>query len=420
MNLAKYLILKRCVRGFDMDVYVARQPIFNKNKKIYGYELLFREGPANFFSGIDGNTATSKVLSNSFFTIGMEKITGNKLAFVNFTRDLLIRYVPMLFPNNIMVVEILEDVEPEEDVIAVCQDIASKGYHIALDDFFFRSEMEPLIAVANIVKIDFRATSWDNIGKYVEKLSTRHTYLLAEKVETHEEFQKALGMGFHYFQGYFFSKPEVLAGKDITSAQMNLLEIMAEVNNDDFKFRKVERIIERDVAISYKLLRYINSAYFRRVNEIYSISQAIVLLGENGIRSFLSLIAMTRLASDKPDELIRSSIIRAKFCELIGKMSRANVKPSELFTLGLFSSIDAILDDTMESLMAKLPLSEALKSALIHGKGALSNYLDLAMSYEKGDWGRVSELQASMNLDEDQLPLYFIEALSWADAFTVI
>jgi c-di-GMP-related signal transduction protein len=403
-----------------MDVYVARQPIFNKKKKIYGYELLFRDGTANFFSGIDGNTATSKVLSNSFFTIGIEKITGNKLAFVNFTRDLLIKHVPMLFPNHIMVVEILEDVEPEEDVIAVCQNISEKGYHIALDDFFFRSGMEPLIDIANTIKIDFRSTSPEDIEKYVEKLSHNNVYLLAEKVETNDEFQKALEMGFHYFQGYFFSKPEVLIGQDISSAQMNLLEIMAEVNKEDFKFRKVEKIIERDVAISYKLLRYINSAYFRRVNEIYSINQAIVLLGENGIRSFLSLIAMSKLASDKPDELIRGSIIRAKFCELVGKMSRTNVKPSELFTLGLFSSIDAILNDTMENLMAKLPLSESLKKALIHNEGVLSDYLRLALSYEKGDWAGVSDLEEAMNLDKNKLPLCYIEALNWADAFTAI
>ncbi|MBN1850465.1 MAG: HDOD domain-containing protein [Deltaproteobacteria bacterium] len=403
-----------------MEVYVARQPIFNKKKKIYGYELLFRDGTANFFSGIDGNTATSKVLSNSFFTIGIEKITGNKLAFVNFTRDLLIRHVPMLFPNHIMVVEVLEDVEPEENVIAVCREISAEGYHIALDDFFFRSEMEPLVAIANTIKIDFRATSIEEIEEYIQKLSRNNLYFLAEKVETYEEFQRALAMGFHYFQGYFFSRPEVLTGQDISSAQMNLLEIMAEVNKEDFEFRKIEKIIERDVAISYKLLRYMNSAYFRRVNEIYSINQAIVLLGENGIRSFLSLIAMSKLASDKPDELVRSSIIRAKFCELVGKMSRTAVNPSELFTLGLFSSIDAILNDTMENLMAKLPLSEALKKALIHGEGDLNDYLRLAVSYERGDWADVSDLEEAMNLDKKDLPTCYMEALNWADAFTSI
>ena len=401
-----------------MEVYVARQPIFRKNKKIYGYELLFREGMSNFFSGIDGNTATSKVLSNSFFTIGIEKITGKKLAFINFTRDLLLRQVPRLFPKERIVVEILEDVEPEENVVDACRVISQEGYGIALDDFFYKSGMEPLIAVANIIKFDFRSTPLEEITTNLERLSGYGVSFLAEKVETNEEFKTALEMGFDYFQGYFFSKPEIIVGKDISSAQMNLLEIMAEVNKSNFKFSKVEEIIARDVSISYKLMRYINSAYFRRVAEISSIKQAIVLLGENGIRSFLSLIAMTKLAGDKPDELIRSSIIRAKFCELVGKNNGSKVNPSELFTLGLFSSIDAILNDTMENLMEKLPLSKNIKDALIHGKGELNDYLRLSICYEKGNWEEVSELKETIGLDEKELPSYFMEALIWADTIT--
>ena len=191
-----------------MEVFVARQPIFNKNKKIYGYELLFREGMDNFFpADMDGNTATSKVLSNSFFTIGIEKITGTKRAFVNFTRDLLLRQVPMLFPKDIMVVEVLEDVEPEEDVVDMCREVSSKGYTIALDDFFYRTEMKPLIAMANIIKIDFRATPFDEVVRFVEELSQFEVNLLAEKVETNEEFQKALEIGFHYFQGSVWKCP---------------------------------------------------------------------------------------------------------------------------------------------------------------------------------------------------------------------
>ncbi|MBW2609812.1 MAG: HDOD domain-containing protein [Deltaproteobacteria bacterium] len=403
-----------------MEVFVARQPIFNKNKKIYGYELLFREGMANYFSGIDGNIASSKVLSNSFFNIGIEKITGRKMAFVNFTRDLLLSKVPLLFPSETMVVEVLEDVEPEKDVIDACREISMQGYNIALDDFVFQSEMKPLIEMAKIIKIDFRSLSLEAIATCIENLSHYGVSLLAEKVETHEELKTAMDMGFDYFQGYFFSKPEILKGRDISSAQMNLLEIMAEVNKSDFKFRKVEEIIARDVAISYKLLRYINSAYYRRVSEISSIKQAIVLLGEQGIRSFLSLIAMTKLAHDKPDELIRSSIIRAKFCETIGKKDGSGVNPSELFTLGLFSSIDAILNDTMENLMEKLPLSEGLKSALIHGEGGLNDYLNLAIRYEKGDWKEVSELEVLMGLNEGDLPDCFMEAISWADTFTAL
>ncbi|MDB9822165.1 HDOD domain-containing protein [Deltaproteobacteria bacterium] len=403
-----------------MNIYVARQPIFNKDKEIFGYELLFREGMSNFFPGIDGNTATSKVLSNSFFSMGIEKITGNKFAFINFTSDLIKKQVPQLFPKEKLVVELLEDVEPEEKVISACMEISQQGYSIALDDFFYREGMEPLIDLANIIKIDFMAISIEDIAIIIKRLSAFNISLLAEKVETNEQFEIALKMEFKYFQGYFFSKPEIIEGRDISTTQMNLLEMMAEVNKSDFKFQKVEEIIARDVAITYKLMRYINSAYFSRINEISSIKQAIVLLGERGIRNFLSLIAMTKLAEDSPNELVRSSIIRAKFCELVGVNNGSKVNPSELFTLGLFSSIDVILHDTMENLMGKLPLSDSLNKALIHGEGELNDYLRLAICYEKGDWKGVSEFKTKIVKNEEDLPDYFMDALTWADALTSI
>jgi c-di-GMP-related signal transduction protein len=399
-----------------MDIYVARQPIFQKNKTILGYELLFRDGTSNIFSGIDGNTATSNVLSNSYLSIGIENIAGNNLAFINFTRDLLLQRTPLLFSKEKLVVEVLEDVQPEEAVISACKELSDKGYKIALDDFFYHSDMTPLIELADIIKFDFRMTDIAQIKKIISKLSGYELKFLAEKVETYEEFQNAINMGFEYFQGYFFSKPEIIKGKDLSSAQMNLFEIVAEVNKSDFQFSKVETIIARDVAISYKLMRYINSAFFRRDRKISSIKQAIALLGEKGIRNFLSLISMAKLAENKPDELIRSSIIRAKFLELLGEEIKSGINTSELFTLGLFSSIDAVLDDSMENLMSKLPLSDKLKKALVYGEGQLNDYLRLAMCYEKGDWEGVSDCSAALKINSKLLPQIFIDAIMWAEA----
>ena len=401
-----------------MDIYVARQPIFNQEKKIFGYELLFRDSMKNVFSGIDGNTATSKVLSNSFLNIGIDRLIGRGVAFINFTKELLVNQLPKLFPNNQMVIEVLEDVDPDSAVINACKELSSLGYTIALDDFFYRKGMEPLIAASDIIKFDFRAMPPEKMASLAEKLKKYNKKLLAEKVETNEEFDFALKMGFKYFQGYFFSKPEIIGGKDITPAQINMLEIMSEVNRPNFTFSKVEQIITRDVSISYKLLRYINSAYYRRMNEISSIKQAITLLGERGIRSFLSLIAMTNLSQDKPDELIRSSIIRAKFCELMANCIVTRPDSSELFTLGLFSSIDAILDDTMENIMGKLPLSEAIKVALINGEGKLKPYLEMAKCYERGDWEGYTKITNDVRIVDEKLPDFFLEALTWADVIT--
>jgi c-di-GMP-related signal transduction protein len=403
-----------------MDIYVARQPIFDIKKCIFGYELLFRSDIINFFPEIEGNSATSQLLSNSFFNIGIEKIAGSNLAFINFTQDLLLKQLPLMFSQDRLVVEILEDVQPLKGVIEACQEIALNGYIIVLDDFFYKPSLEPLIEVADIIKIDVKATPLEEIGELVKKMTERGVDLLAEKVETHDEYKKALKMGFRYFQGFFFSKPEVLLGKEISTPQMQLLEIMAEVNKEDFEFNRLEKMIVRDAAISYKLMRLINSAFFKRAKEISSIRQAIVMIGEAGIRRFLSLISMAGLAANKPDELIRVSLVRAKFCELLGNHSDNGVEPSELFTLGLFSLIDAIMDDSMENLMSQIPLSGNIKEALISGTGDLSDYLSLVKSYEKGCWGEIEEAANIMGIDQGDLPRQYMESLSWADSMNVL
>ncbi len=403
-----------------MEVYVARQPIFNTKQKIFGYELLFRGGTSNAFPDIDGDTATSKVLANSFFNFGIEHIAGGKKAFVNFTQELLIKKVPLMFPVDTLVVEVLENVKPEKEVIEACKEIASQGYGIALDDFFYETGLDPLIALANIIKMDFRATPIDTIQEYVEKLSKYPVKFLAEKVETHEEFQTALEMGFEYFQGYFFSKPQIVAGKDVSPSKITLVQIVAEANKEDFNFEELEKLIARDVSMSYKLMRYINSAFFRRVHEVSSIKQAIVMLGEMGLRRFISLIVMAKLASDKPSELIRTSIVRARLCEQLGQYGPSGIDGSELFTLGLFSLIDAIMDQEMESLMEKLPLSENIKKALVSGEGVLGQYLRLAQCYEAGDWKGFAESVKKLGIDEEKVPECYMEALGWANSLDAL
>lgn len=403
-----------------MEVYIARQPIFNKKQKVKAYELLCRDGLVNRCSERDGNRATSKLLSNSFLGFGIQQLTGGKRAFVNFTRELLLEKVPCMFPSDILVVEILEDIEPDKEVINACKEIKDLGYDLALDDFVYKPSLVPLIELSSVIKLDFRVTPKDLIKHYIDKLVEYRVKFLAEKIETYDEFKEAVEMGFHLFQGYFFSKPHVFKEKDIAPSKLNLLRIMAEVNKEGFKFEELDKLIKRDVSISYKLLRYINSAYFRRLKEISSIKQAIVLLGEVGIKRFLSLITMTRLASNKPDELIRSSVIRARFCELLGKGCGAREDISELFTLGLFSLIDAILDSPMELLMNRLPLSDDLKKALISRQGKLSPYLELVCAYEAGKWDEISQIARDLGISELKLPEYYIDSVVWSDSYASI
>ena len=399
-----------------MEVYVARQPIFNRSKRIYGYELLFRGGSANAFPPIDGDTATSKLLSSSFFNVGIEQLTGGRKAFVNFTEELLVKRIPVLFPKDVLVVEILENVNPHNGVVEACREIAKQGYLVALDDFFYNTEWDALISLANIIKIDFLATPIETIKAYVQKLARPGLKFLAEKVETYEEFQTALDLGFEFFQGYFFSKPQMVEGKDISPSKINLLQLVAEANRPDFRFEELEKIVSRDVSISYKLMRYINSPFFKRVHEISSIKQAVVLLGEEGMKRFISLIVMAKLASDKPEELVRTSIIRARLCELLGKYAQTQIDGSELFTLGLFSLIDAIMDQKMETVMQKLPLAEPIKKALTSGEGRLADYLKVATSYEAGDWEGFARSTQRLGIEQERVPKLYLEALGWADS----
>jgi EAL and modified HD-GYP domain-containing signal transduction protein len=401
-----------------MDVYVARQPIFNKRKRIYGYELLFRDGMVNAFPDVDGDAATSRVLSSSFLSNGIERITGGRKAFVNFTEKMITEKIPTMFPKKTLMVEILEDMEPSAAVVTACREMAKQGYNFVLDDFVYKPEMKPLLSLARIVKFDFRASSIKEIEAAIIELAGYRVKLLAEKIETHEEFQQALNMGFEYFQGYFFSKPEILKSKDISPSKITLLSIMSEANREDFRITELEKFVLRDLSINYKLMRYINSAYFGMFKKVNSVKQTIVLLGMKEVRRFISLIAMAQLVSGKPDELIRASLIRARLCENLGKAAIGK-NSSELFTLGLFSFIDAILNDEMGNIMENLPLSENIKKALTGGEGELADYLTLVSCYETGDWEKVATLAAKTGLNEEKMPELYMDAVAWADSIPI-
>ena len=399
---------------------MARQPIFSRKKELYGYELLFREGISNYFPDIDGDIATSKVLSGSFLLPGIERLIGfgRRYAFINFTENLLKRKVALLFPKKFLVVEILEDIIPDEDLIEACRYIYHQGYILALDDFFFRQELTPFIEIAEIIKFDILQSSLEEIRADMEQLSKYKLRFLAEKVEDYGQFREALEMGFSYFQGYFFRRPELIKGKEIPPLKLNLLQLMSEVNKEDFEIAKVEKIIKRDISLSYKLLRLINSAYFRRVQEVTSIKQAMVLIGEDKIRQFISFIALSGIGVEKPTELISNSIIRAKFCELLGERITLRYERSEYFTLGLFSLIDAIMDEEMEHILQDLPLSMDIKDALIRREGELYDILALVIAYERADWKSVKDLAMKFSLPEAQLPSLYMESIKWTDSFT--
>ena len=398
-----------------MDVFVARQPIFNTQKKIYAYELLFRTGVTNGFPDVEGNIATTSLLSSSFFTVGIEKIAAGKLAFINFTEDLLLKGTPELFPQEKLMIEVLEDVDPSSDIIQKCREFKEKGFELALDDFVYSKKFDELLGLSNIIKVDFRLTPLDVIETMVASLKGHDCKLLAEKVETYEEFEKAISLGFEYFQGYFFAKPEVLQNKDLSASQLTMMRLISNINNAEFDVAALEKLVIQDVSVSYKLLNYINSAHFSRVQPISSIRQAISFLGEKQFKMFVSLVATSKLASGKPTELIRLSIIRARFLEQVG--TALKMDSNEMFLLGLFSLIDAMLDQKMGTILKKLPLSDNINAALRDRSGDLFYYLRLVETYESGNWVAFRYAQKHTGLDSKTIVEFYMDAITWANSF---
>ena len=400
-----------------MDAYIARQPILDRKKMLFAYELLFRDGLSNFFPEVDGDTATSKVLSSSFFTIGIERITGGKRAFINFTQNLLLTEIPSMFPPESTVVEILEDVKPEQAVIESCKKLSKAGYYLALDDFFFKPGMQSLIKLADIIKIDFRLMPMDEIKKLVSTPEFTGKKFLAEKIETTEEFKGAFNAGFEYFQGNFFSKPEIIKGRELSSSTAQLLNLVVEINKADVNLDEIQKIVEHDVSISFKLLRYVNSAFMKRRTEISSIRKALMIIGLVELKRLVSLILLSKVSVAKPDELIRSSCIKARFCEKLGGISTCLTTQDELFMLGLFAHLDAILDQPMNEIVEKISISKNISDALVYGEGEAAKYLRLVECYEKGEWDNVKEYAAQTCVPGDAVPGIYVEACKWADEF---
>jgi EAL and modified HD-GYP domain-containing signal transduction protein len=392
---------------------VARQPIFDQQQKVYAYELLFRSSLANVFSHADPNQASSTVMSNSFFMMGIDFVTGGKKAFLNLTKDLLVQEYVTLLPKEVAVVEILETVDPTPEVIEACKKLKAAGYLIALDDFVDKPEYAPLLDLADIIKVDVLATNADEQRSLLRRLAPKRLRFLAEKVETHEVFQESVKLGFTYFQGYFFSKPVILAGKDVPAFKLHYLDILRELRKEDLNFRRLEELIKKEMSLTYKLLRYINSAAFALRQKIDSIQRALMLLGEREVRRWLSLLAMAGMGKDKPEELVIQATIRAKFCELLAPKAGVAARAQDFFFLGLFSMIDAILEQPLADALSGMPIAEDVKAALLGEENFCRDLYECVLVYERGEWERLPTLACRIGVNEDETPALYAEAVQW-------
>jgi c-di-GMP-related signal transduction protein len=398
-----------------MEIFIARQPILNAHKRLFAYELLYRGTRLSNLDNTNGNRATASVLTSAFLTEGLSIISGLRPCFINFTRDLLLRNLPASFPANLLVVEILEDVPPTPEILAVCKKLKEGGYRLALDDFIYHRALEPLLALADIVKIDLRLTPLDSLLPTLRHLSNHNLKLLAEKVETYREFEQASKLGFTYFQGYFFSKPEHLKIREIASTKINLVQLLAEASSTTTTVKRLQTIIERDLGIAYKLLRYVNSSYFYRLSKVESVGQAIAYLGEREMRRFLLLVLISEICSDKPEELVRLAMVRAKTGEGLALAGNMAAKSDEIFLFGLLSLLDAMLDSSMAHICERLSLSDHLKNGLIHGAGPYAPFLRVIIAHEIGDEAACRTALDSIGVSPEDLQQCYLQALTFVE-----
>ncbi len=404
-----------------MYFYAARQPILDIDKNLYAYELLFRDSLDNVFPEIDADEATSKMIEASQFNLGISEFTANKPAFINFTLETISQGYPQMLSTDEVVVEILETVKPGKRLLAACKDLHQKGYTLALDDYKHQNVWAHFYPYISIIKVDVLATSAEEIDEIKAAIKTfPKIKLLAEKVETHQQYQQALAQGFELFQGYFFAKPEMVKSKNLSPSQMAMAELLYESSKPELDLASITSVFERDVTLSYKLLRYVNSAVFMRQTEISSIKQALVTLGSVELKRFIGLMFASSVNPDKPSQLINLSMARAKFCELVTPEIKAPINTSIAFLIGLLSMIDAILDEKLEDVLAKLPLADDVKKPLLTGKGVMAAVIKLVELIEKAQWDKTTLVMEKLGLDKEQVIKHYNEALAWADEQTKV
>ncbi|HUJ95155.1 MAG TPA: HDOD domain-containing protein [Terriglobales bacterium] len=391
--------------------FVARQPILTKDEKVFGYELLFRDGVENYFCPADAEAASRSTLDSSML-MGLDVLCDGRRAFVNCTRDMLLKDYATLLPANLTVVEVLESVPADDLVLAACQRLKEAGYMLALDDFTADDPREPLTEVADIIKVDVRGTSPEQRADLVKRHGPWRCRMLAEKVETREEFEEARRAGFVYFQGYFFRKPETLTTREIPANRVNYLRMLQAVSKPELDSREIEDAIKGEASLCYRLLRYLNSAMFSFSNEIHSVRHALAMLGQREVRRWVRLVVTLGAGQERASELVLSALVRARFCELLSP--RIQHGDSDLFLMGLLSVMDAILDLPMTEVLNRVAVDQETKAILLGGASRLRPFYQLMMALESGDWENTACFSQSLGLSEAEVAKAYWDAMQWA------
>lgn len=388
------------------DVFVGRQPIFDRQLNVIAYELLYRSSEVNQAGAIEPYQATARVILNTVVEIGLDTLVGSKRAFINVTRGFLLSGHVAMFPADRIGVEVEQGMAVDAEVLEVLRVLSSLGYTIALDGLIYHDSLRPLVTLADTVKLDVCAMDRPTLEKQVAFLRQFEIALLAKKVATQEVLRYCMDLGFDYVQGYFLCQPEVVQGKQMPTSRLSLLRVLAELQHPEVDFEKVEAVISQDVSLSYRMLRMVNSAYYATQREIDTIGRALRFLGTNTITGLTSLLLLANI-DDKPHELLRTAMVRAKMCE---QLSNAPDKDT-FFLVGLLSVLDALMGCPMHELLQALPLTEDVTRALLSHEGVLGATLRCILAYERGNWHEAM----SFGLDRESMVDAYLTAIAWAD-----
>ncbi|MCD9463592.1 histidine kinase [Photobacterium phosphoreum] len=398
-----------------MFAYVARQPIFNRRQQTIGHELLFRDGECNAFPAIDANEATCRLVLENYMAIGDDLAYKGQRNFINFPHSCLVNLIPLLLPKNKVVIEILETCTPDDELFLAIKHLHHKGYIIALDDFEYDVRWHRFFRFVHIIKLDLLMLGLNNACDFVRNNRHMKVKFLAEKVETYDDFQVSLAAGFDLFQGYYFSRPELLKRRKVAPSELTTIQLLQAVSAEPVNFTNIEMIISSDVSLSYLLLRYVNQTNQRLVEPISSFHQALVYLGEEKLRMFVGVVATAHAALDKPKALYALSLQRAKMCEILVDYSPLEILSQQAFLAGMFSLLDALLDSSLAELLGLLKLQPNIQAALLHRQGELGQVLNLVDAFDKADWRQVARECCRLGLSEQQVQDSYLQAIAWAE-----